>query len=139
MNRITFWQLCGARAPLLPQTGPRGGPAERKEIANDVHTSDRHRDGSNHEHGPDRLQHRGHARGGQPTGSHGASIPEWRDLDLGATEISDGPDEGTALVQFFSDGGVSLGVAVDVELAEAGSEDAVLTAEVIEDGSWSGS
>lgn len=68
-----------------------------------------------------------------------ASIPEWRDLDLGATEISDGPDEGTALVQFFSDGGVSLGVAVDVELAEAGSEDAVLTAEVIEDGSWSGS
>lgn len=65
-----------------------------------------------------------------------ASIPEWRDLDLGATEVSDGPDEGTALVQFFSDGGVSLGVVVDVELAETGAEDAVLSAEVIEDENW---
>lgn len=65
-----------------------------------------------------------------------ASVPEWRDLDLGATEVSDGPDQGTAVVQFFSDGGVSVVVVVDVELAESGSEDAVLSAEMTEDENW---
>lgn len=65
-----------------------------------------------------------------------ASVPEWRDLDLGASEVSDGPEEGTALVQFFSDGGVSLGVVVDVELAETATEDAVLSAEITEDENW---
>lgn len=67
-----------------------------------------------------------------------AEAQDWfRNYTWGTAEVSDGPDEGTARVTFpAQDSDVQLVLMVDRELAESGSEDAVLSAE-LDDGSGS--